>query len=159
MHGAGADLDFYGARAVVCALLHDDGVQRLVAVGLGAGNVVIVFAGNGIKLAVRPVEHGVAVFHVGHDNAHGHSVIDLLKGYAFAAHFFDDAVDVLGACLHMRLNAQRCHFLLQPQAQVFGVVFALLAGFAQIAGDLVVGFWLKKAESQVFKLPLDLPDA
>ena len=50
-------------------------------------------------------------------------------------------------------------FAMSVQPSLRGRVFALLAGFAQIAGDLVVGFWLKKAESQVFKLPLDLPDA
>ena len=42
------------------------GVQRLIAIDLGLGNVVVKFFGHGLKLPMNPAQGGITVAHLGY---------------------------------------------------------------------------------------------
>ena len=101
VHGLGADLHFNRpARRVA-----HHGVQGLVAVGFGLGDVVVKLLGDRAEARVHPAQRGIAGRHVGDDDAQRADVIDPLKAQTLAAHFFDDAVDVFGPPLDLRPDA------------------------------------------------------
>jgi len=154
VHGLGADLQLEGAALRVA----DHGVQRLVAVGFGLADVVIKLLGHRAVVGVRVGEHAVAVLDLRHHHAQRAQVEHLLEIEPLAAHFFDDAVDVLGAPLHLGGDALRAQRPLQVLAHLFDVALALDAFFVDAARDVFVGLWLEEAKGQVFDLPLDRPD-
>ena len=134
-------------------------MQRLVAVGLGPGNVVVKFVRHRHKLAVHPAECGIAVRYRGHHDAQSPDVIYLLEAQRLAAHLLDNAVNVFGPALHRGGDALRRQVSRQLLAQLFYRRLALGAFFVQQARYLAVGVGLQKAEGQVLHLPLDFPDA
>ena len=70
-------------------------VQRLVAVGLGDGDVVLELAGDGLVQLVQHAERRVAVGLVGHQHAHAVDVEHLRERVALLAHLLVDGVDRL----------------------------------------------------------------
>ena len=96
VHRLGADLDLDRLRRDIA----HDGVQRLVAVGLGPRYIVVELVGYRRKAAVHQAQGLVTVGHRGDDDAQGTDVVDLPETERFATHLLDDAVDVLGAPLH-----------------------------------------------------------
>ena len=155
VHGLGADLDFYRLATRVA----HDGVQRTVAIGLGPGDVVVKLFGHQHKAAVHPTQSGVAVGDACHHHPQGPDVVDLLKPQGFAAHFAHDAVDVFGPALHCGCHTLGLQAGLQLFAQSLHLGFALGALLVEQPGHAAVGVGLQKTKSQVFQLPLDLPDA
>ena len=155
MHGPGADLHLDGAPIGIA----HHGVQRLVAVGFGLGDVVVKLLGNRHKVLVHPAEYLVAVGHGGHHHAQCPDVEHTLKGQGLAAHFAHDAVDVFGPPLDRGLNALASQGLLEAFAQRHHVALALGALFIQQAGNVLVSGRLQKTERQVFHFPFDLPNA
>jgi hypothetical protein len=117
VHGLGTDLDFDRAALLVA----HDGVQRLVTVGLGLGDVVVKLFHDGGELLMHPAQGGIAVLHGGHHHAQGAQVQHLVKVQRLAPHLLDDAVDVLGPALHRGADAAAAQFRLQPLAQLLHV--------------------------------------
>ena len=75
VHGLGANLHLYGLALGVA----HHGVQRLVAVALGFGDVVVKLCGYGRKRAVHQRQRRVALVHRGHNHAQGADVKHLVK--------------------------------------------------------------------------------
>ena len=76
VHVLGADLNFDAL-----ALGPDDsGVQALVAVGLGHGNIVFEAPVHGPPLRVHQTEHRVAILNVLDQHAEGHDVVHFIQG-------------------------------------------------------------------------------
>ena len=134
-------------------------MQRLVAIGLGLGDVVVKLLHDGLELLVHPAQGRVAVLHRGHHHAQRADVKHLVKVERLAAHLLDDAVDVLRAPLHAGADAARAQIGLQPPTQLLHVHLALAPLFVEQAGHFLVGIGLQEAKGQVLQLPLDLPDA
>ena len=134
------------------------GVQRLVAVGFRLGDVVVKLLGDRAEARVHPAQRGVAGRHVGDDDAQRPDVIDTLKTQAFAAHFFDDAVNVFGPPLHLRRNALPGQLGCQLGAQLLHRRLTLSPLLVELLGHIVIGLRLQKAESQVLYGPLHLPN-
>ncbi|MNS55865.1 hypothetical protein D3C72_887100 [compost metagenome] len=155
MHGLGADLDFNGLAIVIA----HHGVQRLVAVGLGLGNVVVEFRLDGRKCLVHKRQGCVAVLYRGHHHTQSANVEQLLEIQRLAAHLLDDAVDVFGPARHRGTDAVGTQRRFESLAQGHHVQLALHTGFVQQLCYLLIGIGLQKAEGQVFQLPFDLPDA
>ena len=95
MHIPGAYLHFKGNGVFirVVALADDSGVQRLVAVGLGHGNVVLIAIGqrriDGLHHTQRRITFGNGI----HNHAHGIYVVNILKALALHDHLVVDAVN------------------------------------------------------------------
>ena len=79
VHGLGADLNFDGLPSGLPCNIPDNGVQRLVAIGLGLGDVIVKLLGHGREMAVHPAQGGVTVGNAGDHNAQRTDVIHLLK--------------------------------------------------------------------------------
>ena len=154
VHGLGADLHFDGLALGVA----HHGVQGLVAVAFGLGDVIVKLFGHGHKLAVHPAQSGIASVHRGHDDTQGAYVKHLVKAQRLAAHFFDDAVDVFGATLHLRIQPLGAQITLQSLAHCFDRRLALGPLLVQPLGHLAVGLGLQKAKRQVLNLPLHFPN-
>ena len=155
VHRSSANLDLQRASAFIA----HDGMQALVAVGLGSGDVVIKLTGNRRKNFTHAREGRIAGGSIWHDHSHRPDIQHLIKIELLTAHFFDDAVNMLGATLHLRLDAVRSQILLQRLAQSLHPSFALRALFIQLPGNRFVGFRLQKSKRQILHLPFNLPDA
>ena len=135
------------------------GVQRLVAVGLGPGDVIVELAGHRAPALVHARQRGITVAHVGDDHAQRAQVVDRREVDALALHLLPDAVQVLGPALHLRLDARGRQLALQALAGGCARP-ARAARASRRAGARCARIArLQKAERQVLQLPLDLPDA
>ena len=155
VHGLSANLDL--ERPTLFVAHH--GVQRLVTVGFGLGDVVVKLFGHRQKTGVHMGQRGITGVDTVHHHPQRTDVEHTIKVKRLATHFFDDAVDVFGATRHLCFDAQLVEVLLQTQPDLFHMGFALDAFFIQHARHLFVGVGLQKAEGQVFHFPLDLPNA
>ncbi len=93
VHFSGADLHLH----VFAAGPDDRSVQGLIAVILGAGDVIVELTGNGRPAAVDKAQHRVAFGHRIHDDAEAMHIVDFFEGDALALHFAPDGVNVLGS--------------------------------------------------------------
>ena len=94
VHLPSADLHLEGKGHFPSA--HHRGVQALVHVGLGYGDVVLEPAGYLIPQGMDDAQHRVAVRHRIHQHADGNQVIDLLKGLVLQHHLPVNGIKVLG---------------------------------------------------------------
>ncbi len=155
MHLARADLHLERTAGVVL----DHRVQRLVAVGLGLGDVVVELAVDRAVALVDAPQHGVAGGDVVDDHAYGADVEHVVEVQLLAAHLLPDAVDVLGPALDVGTDAGGGQHVHQLLAERDDAGLALHAALVQQPGDAAVLVGLEEAERQVLQLPLDLPDA
>jgi len=86
-------------------------VQRLVAVRLGDGDVVLELAGDGLVERVQRPEREVAGGHVRHEDAEAVDVEHLGERDVLLLHLLVDGGDVLLAPVHLRVDPE----LLQPR--------------------------------------------
>ena len=100
-HFAGADLDL--DRHPVHA--EQRGMQRLVAVGLGNGDVVLEAPGQRLVQVVYGAEHAIAGIDLVDDDPERVDIHDLVEGPTLAAHLLVDAVEVFLAAADFALDA------------------------------------------------------
>ena len=84
----------------------DRRMQRLVAVRLRCGDVVLEAARNRLVQVVNVAEHVVAVRHGIDNNAHGADIIDLVDGLVLGVHFAVDRVNMLDASRNRVVNVR-----------------------------------------------------
>ncbi len=128
----GHDVHFLGAdlrldRHAVGAEQHR--MQRLVAIGLGNGDVVLEPAHDRLVQAVHHPQRPVAGVHRVHDNPHCVDVVDLLERQVLEAHFLVNAPQVLAAAHDPAVDA----FVSQP---VLNAGFKLADDFVAVAAQL-----------------------
>ena len=154
MHRACTDLNFH--RTSVRIGHHS--VQRLVPVGLGIGDVVVVFLREHCEVFVHQRKHFVAVLHRINDDAHRTDIKQLIETQVLADHLFVDGINVFRATAHFGFNAVG----LQQHLDAFDTTThkgkTLLTRFVELFGNLVVDFGFRKAQGQILELPLHLPD-
>src|SRR5699024_12366264 len=80
--------------------LDDGGVQSLVAVGLGGGDIVLEPVGQRVVHIVDQAQGAVALGDGVQDDADGVDVVDLVKGFVLDEHLAVNAVDALDPALH-----------------------------------------------------------
>src|SRR5690554_53091 len=92
MHAMSANLHLHDL-----AIRPDHGrMQRLVAILLGVGYVVIKLIRDVAPKRVHNSEGGITILHLRHENTHGPDIVYLGKIEALDAHLPPDAVDVFG---------------------------------------------------------------
>ena len=137
VHVVGADLHLEGD-----ALLPDDGgVEGLIHIGLGGGDIVLEPAQDGLVDVVDNPQHIVAVRHRVHQRPEGEEVVKLLHGLLLEVHFPVDAVGVLhpavdGGVGDVQLLEAGSDLLLDTAHELA----VLRAGLVQLPVDLVVGY-------------------
>ena len=135
------------------------GMQGLVAVVLGLGDVVVELVRQVLPQIVHHAQGHVALRHRLHDDTHRQQVGQLLQGHALALHLLPDAVQVLGPAVHLGLDAglgqRRAHAL----DEAFDVGLTAGAVVVHGAGQLTIGIGLEMAEGQVLQLPFELGHA
>ena len=156
VHLEGADLDLDGARLGA----HHGGVEALVAVGLGRGDVVLEAAGQRVPQGVDRAQGAVAVAHALQDDTQGDEVVDVGELLALALHLEVDAPQVLGAPGDLEaVEAHAAQLVGEGLDGLLGVALALVARVLHHAGDALVLLGLEVEEAQVLELPLDRRDA
>lgn len=134
MHGAGADLDLERTPRLV----GHDRVKRLVAVGLGLGDVIVVLLRNHGEVLVDDGEHLVAALDRIDDDAHGAHVEELVEAQVLALHLLPDRIDVLRTSRDFGLDAVLLKKSADAQHGALHELDALLARFVELLCDLTV---------------------
>ena len=151
VHLPGADLHLEGD-----ALPADDGgVEGLVAVGLGGGDIVLEPAQHGVEQVVDDAQDIVALGHVVDDDPEGIEVEDLVHGLVLGIHLAVDGVDML----HPAVDGAADALLVQPvlDALLDARQKLLMGGGAggQLVGNLPVADGIQVLQGGVLQLPLD----
>ena len=134
-------------------------VQRLVAVRLRPGDVIVELAVDGAKAVVHPRQRRVAGFDVVDDDSQRAHIEHMCEIQALALHLLPDAVQMLRPALDVGTQADLEQALREQRAGGSDAGLALRALLVEQAGDAPVLLRPQEAESQVLHLPLDLPDA
>ena len=154
MHLERADLDFERI-----ALRHDRRMQRLIAVRLRHGDVVLKPPRDGLPHRVDDAEHTVAVLDRIDEHAHGGEVIDLTDVLVVAFHLFVDAVKMLRTAADLRLDAGLLELCLDLLDGIIDERLALLPLLLDALDEVIVLLRLEVAQAEIFKFPLDIGDA
>ena len=138
---------------------HDCSVNGPVAVFLGVGHVVVELAPDVRPRGMDDAQRPVATLHIVDDHTNRFGVVYLGKVDALATHLAPDAVDVLRAADHLRLNAGIGQAALEFLHDLAHPPLAFLATGSERRGDTLVLAGMQLSKCQVFKRPLELPDA
>ena len=151
VHLPGADLHLKGN-----ALSADDrGVQALVHVGLGGGDIVLEPAGNQVEQVVDMAQHVVAVGDGVHDDPESVDVVQLVHGLGLGLHLPVDGVDMLDPSVGGVVDSHGSQALgdLTLDGPHEGLVL-LLVGL-EVGGDLLIFHGGKVAQGGILQLPFD----
>src|SRR5207249_4514260 len=151
VHFAGADLNL-----VQLAPGPEDGrVERLVAVGFGAGAVVLDALLKRRPLVVDDAEHVVALGDGVHQHAHREEVVDLLERLVAPPHLLVDGPQVLRPAGDLEADQPGARQLLgQRLAQPLDGALALRLLRAHLARQRPVLVVLEKLEGEILELGL-----
>src|SRR4029077_17100006 len=134
----------------------DRGVERLVQVVLGDGDVVVELAGDRAPQRVHDAQRRVTVADLVDEQADGVDVVDLAELRALALHLLPDAVDVFRAALDVGRDPGRLEARPKLGDGPLYVRLATLAPRVQQLRELAETFGLERLECEVLELPLDL---
>ncbi len=149
VHVPGADLHLEGD-----ALRADDGgVQALVHVGLGRGDIILEAPGDGLEHVVYYAQDIVTVGNGVDDHAEGAEIEDALHVELLGVHFAVYAVDVLDAAEDGGVDLLRCEAGLDLLLN--GAHEGLKGGHAvvEILGDLPVALRIEVLQREILELP------
>src|SRR5215212_4965207 len=138
-------------------------VQRLVAVQLRHGDVVLEAAGHRLPERVDQTERAVAVARpllaaALRDHAHRREVVDLVELAALLGHLVVDRIEVLRAPRDVGGDVDLLELALQRQRRLAHVLLTVGPALADQRLDLVVLARVESREGQILELPLDLVD-
>ena len=153
VHLLGPNLHLHGR-----AESHDRGVQRLVHVALGGGDVVVELPRDRNPQGVDDAQHGIAGGHVLHQDADGQDVVQLVHGELLALHLLVDAVIMLGPALDLAGNPLLGQAGLQRLDPLTDDLLHLRQLLLGLAPNLAVDLRLEVTEGQVLEVPLNLID-
>ena len=155
VHRVGPDLDLERL-----AVERDHrGVERLVEVVLGDGDVVVELARDRAPQRVHDAQRRVAVADLVDEQADGVDVVDLAELRALALHLLPDAVDVLRAALELGLDARAARAAgAAPRSPARCSVSRPLRRVSRSLASSRNASGSSDLEAEVLELPLDLPD-
>ena len=154
MHGSSADLNFNRPAE----LIGNDGMERLITIGLGIGNIVVILLRQNREVLLHNRERFIALLDGFDDDSNRTDVKELIKAQVLALHLFPNGIDMLRPARHLGLNTVRNHQrldLLHRQSHEFQTFLTRLIEFSS---NLVIFGRMRKAKREVFELPLDLPN-
>ena len=138
----------------------DDGrVERLVAVRLRGGDIVLEAARDGLVEVVHIAEHVIAVRHGIHDDAHRADVVDFVDGLVLRIHLAVNGVDMLDARGNGVVDVRLPELFGDTLLNALEELLMLLALRLEALDDLVVADGVEDLERKILKLPLDAAHA
>ena len=146
----------------VAVLGNDGGVDGLVQVVLGVGNVVVELAGHRTPVSVNDSKSGVAVLYAVHQHAQREQVVYVVQGLVLRyvpGNLVVNRVDVLGPTSDIRADLRLVHLFLKNIPGVQNICLALRALGVEPAGYVFVFLRVDLLERQVLQLPLHIPDS
>ena len=141
LHVLGADLYLDGATEGP----EHHGVQRLIAIGLGDGDVILEASGHGLVQIVDDAQGAVTGVHLVDDDAKAVHIGDFVKAQVLVTHLVVDAVQVLLSAHHLRLDTLLTQALLDGELN-------LLDDFPAIAPRLLHGLFQDAVTHRVIGL-------
>ena len=132
------------------------GVQRLVHIALGHGDVVFNSAGHGLPLFMDFAEHFVALLRGVDYYAHGGEVVYLVERLARVLHFFVYGIEVLGSAEHFALYAALVEHLLEVFYAGLYERATLFQFLVYVGDEVFVGLGVEILEAEVLQLALHL---
>src|SRR5690606_15036939 len=151
----GTDLDFDGHT------VHPDqgGVQGLVAIGLGNGDVVLEAARYRLVQVVHGTQHAIAHVHRVHDDTVAVHVHDLVEGFALGFHLVVDGIQVLFAAQHPGGEAVPFQPVDDGVVNLGDHILAIAAGGLDGLLDAGGAHRIHVGETQVFEFDTDVVHA
>ena len=161
-----------GGNAVFCGFVHfpganlhlegnalgadDGGVQALVHIGLGGGDIVLEPAWNQVEKVMDVAQHVIAVRDGVHNDPEGVDVVQLVHPLALGLHFPVDGIDVLDAAIGGVVDAHGGKplgdLLLNGAHEAFVLIFVLL----EVGRYLIVFLGSQIFEGGILQFPFDL---
>ena len=152
VHFEGADLYFEYLPEVG----DHRGMQRLIHVALGHGDVVLYPAGHGFPLLVDLAQHLVTLLCGVDYDAHGGEIVDLVERLSGVLHLFVDGEKVLGPAEHLALYAALFEHLFElGHARVYERT-ALFQLLVDIGDEIFVCLGVEVFEAQILEFALHL---
>ena len=150
LFGADLNLDRFAARA------KHNGMDRLIAVRFGVGDIVIELIGQMTEVSVYYPQRGVAVLQTLRHDTHGAHVKQLVKREVFLLHFAPDAVDMLRPAVDFGAHVLFFHRLAQAADKFVDIMLAVDTALMQEFGNTFIFRRVQIAEAVIFQLPLQL---
>ena len=107
----------------------DRGMDGLVAIGLGIGDVVLETTWHGPPEFMDVAQHGIDIAWRIHDAADGNQIIELVKTLFLVVHFAVDGIDMLGPSIDLADQIALCRIVTNLFHHLVDQVFPLLAFF------------------------------
>ena len=155
VHVPGTDLHLEGDAVV----RDQGGVDGLVHVLLGHGDVVLEAAGDGLPHGVDDAQAFVALTHRVHDDADGVEIEDLGQFFFLPVHLPQDAVIVLGAAGDLAFDAGLLHRLAYAVDMLVDEAGAFRFFLSQVGLELGHPFRLQHLDGQILQLALNAENA
>ncbi|MNG00272.1 hypothetical protein D3C84_832020 [compost metagenome] len=155
IHELGADLhlDRHPVRP------HQGGVQRLVAVGLGDGDVILEAAGARLVEAVHLPQHPVTGIYVLHPDAKGVDIHYLMKLQLFFLHLVVDGEQILLAAADLGVDAGLAQAAFYLALDGVDDLAAIATGAAHRFPQHPGAHGVERLEAELFQLVLHGVDA
>ena len=134
------------------------GVQRLVHVLLGHGNVILESPGNGLVHLMNNTQSRIAVLHRINHNAHRKQVVNLIQSLVLLHHLLINAEEVLHPAVHRGLDACVLHVLLYLIHNGLNKCLTGILAQVHLFHQIVIYLGHKEFEGQIIQLNLDLRD-
>ena len=135
-------------------LADDGGVQRLIHVRLGGGDIVLKAVGQRAEHVVHDAQHIIAIVDIIHDHTHRIYIVDFLQRFPLHVHFTVDAGDALDPAGKVAGNAVFLQMVAEAFLDVLQKGVALVLAQQQRLLDLMIGDGIEYAQRQILKLLL-----
>ena len=155
VHFIGPDLDLEGLAGGA----DQGGVQGLIHVRLGHGDIVLEAPGDGLVHLVDGTQDGIAVPDGPDDDADREEVVDLLDGFILVEHLAVDAEQVLDAAVHLALDAGVANMLFDLLGDLLDIALALTLALLHLFHKVIVYVRIEVFEAEVVQFDLDLGDS
>ena len=115
------------------------GVQGLVHIGLGHGNIVFEPVGQGLEHIVDNAQDVIAVLNGIHDDPHRKHIVDLFKALALDEHLPVNAVNALHTAFNIHVGDGDLHPAADHSLGILDELFSAVAAGGEVVLDLLVG--------------------
>ena len=106
---------------------HQNGVQRLIAIGLGDGNIIFKLTGHRLVLVVNHPQRPVTGVYAIDDNPKRVDIHNLFKKLLLLPHFLINAVQVFLAANHHRVDFFAAQTFFDGRLNLLDQLFAIAA--------------------------------
>src|SRR5688572_20233583 len=152
VHIVGADLHLEELTAGT----EDGGMQRLIRVRLGTGDVVLDAFLDRCPLVMNDAQHVVAVRYRPHDDPYRHEIIDLVERLGSLLHLLEDGPEVLGPAGHFEpVDPRLLQLGIKRGLQLEDGLLPRGTLGRHLHGQLAILIRLQELERQVFQFRLD----